>query len=990
MKPKIICLNPKCNEVPLISLSYSDNYSKIKADCPFHHYKYNLEEYLSLIHNIKKEYSTTCIEHKEKYQGFSLDTSLNVCSQCLVEEKGKIMFFEDLKPSEYNKSKFSDKSLSQLYSIIYENFNEAKNNERLVAGLYLNYEYINSFIKEEPIKSDEISISENDFPFHEQLENSYTYPFKTNFKYLIRCITEKNEIEVLNIEKNEYICNYSDNNYNLKIELSPFYYDIFLTVAIKEIKIWKILEKEIKNQTSIYLDNDKENFTFAKFSPIDEKIIITISENFSIKIWDLEKIFYIHEINCIRKTIQNIIFCPSNESILGFYNIQNLYIYDINSKKIIYNIRKSQLLYSNFIGSDKLIVIDENNIEINNYKKGLVLNKITNNYGFSNRYFYKDELLYVLHNHLTIINLNNDEINIFKEYTNSKYNNLNNVMFIENRYKNEKSNFLNILNYNNKKGIILSLNINHSQAESTKNELKKNSNYFIKQNKQRLYLESELSFNRIEINENEIYLKNYFKNKEINDILINNFNIDLKQKKLNVENNLNNYKLKNTLEKEYFQLISLLIQDNTNKELIKKYLLFLKNNESELMKTLIIETYKNEYNYYCVLFSCEEIKNNLKEIKDLSEKEKFIKLLNEIKDLTTYKKYDDFKSKIDKSKLGRFNQKIDFYQNNELYWYRNTNLVLYAITKLPLEKFDKIRYCIQQVINRKILEEKKIVENKNRLSILIIYFVTSQQEIIYDYNLNLVSSFSVNSEQEFEALLQNKGFVNNNGKFYLPNEKDIELEPKKDKNICIDNYILNKRKNLNLLNYQMLNYDIIYDNFYIKIDTDKIKKFLSKFLVSNLFKEIYYYLYPDNIIFPFKDLESAEEFIKENLNFLPMINEKAHGSTDKFTLEIYLYLEPKEFYKIPKDFNQNDEDNLFLLSGFMTGELVKTGMHEINYDMYNIYYYHSNGTVPFQMPKKKINRESWREIEILLFGNEIISLNIKQTLYLNYLLFTQI
>ena len=81
---------------------------------------------------------------------------------------------------------------------------------------------------------------------------------------------------------------------------------------------------------------------------------------------------------------------------------------------------------------------------------------------------------------------------------------------------------------------------------------------------------------------------------------------------------------------------------------------------------------------------------------------------------------------------------------------------------------------------------------------------------------------------------------------------------------------------------------------------------------SSLFKEIYYYLYPDNIIFPFNDFESAEEFIKENLHFLHMINEETHGSTDKFTLEIYLYLEPKRFYKMPKDFNQNDEDNLFL------------------------------------------------------------------------------
>ena len=161
---------------------------------------------------------------------------------------------------------------------------------------------------------------------------------------------------------------------------------------------------------------------------------------------------------------------------------------------------------------------------------------------------------------------------------------------------------------------------------------------------------------------------------------------------------------------------------------------------------------------------------------------------------------------------------------------------------------------------------------------------------------------------------------------------------------------------------------------------------MSKFLVSNLFKEIYYYLYPDNIIFPFKDLKSAEEFMNENLNFLHMINEEAHGATDKFTLEIYMYLLPKKFFYMPKDFDQNDKDNLFFLSGLMTGELIKTGIHEINHDMYNIYYYHSNGTISLKTPRKIINgkdlRESGREIEILLFGDKLYSINIKQVLYL--------
>ena len=82
-KLQIICLNLKCLEVPLIELTCSNNRIKIKTDCPFHHYKYDLDEYLLLIKASKKKYTCMCFEHYEKYIGYELETYLNVCSQCL-------------------------------------------------------------------------------------------------------------------------------------------------------------------------------------------------------------------------------------------------------------------------------------------------------------------------------------------------------------------------------------------------------------------------------------------------------------------------------------------------------------------------------------------------------------------------------------------------------------------------------------------------------------------------------------------------------------------------------------------------------------------------------------------------------------------------------------------------------------------------------------------------------------------------------------------
>ena len=69
---------------------------------------------------------------------------------------------------------------------------------------------------------------------------------------------------------------------------------------------------------------------------------------------------------------------------------------------------------------------------------------------------------------------------------------------------------------------------------------------------------------------------------------------------------MDNYKEEKSLENEYFHLISLLIQDNTNKDLVKKYLLFLKEYEKSI-KIKNKETYKDELNYYKVMFEPQEV-----------------------------------------------------------------------------------------------------------------------------------------------------------------------------------------------------------------------------------------------------------------------------------------------------------------------------------------------------------------------------------------------
>ena len=156
---------------------------------------------------------------------------------------------------------------------------------------------------------------------------------------------------------------------------------------------------------------------------------------------------------------------------------------------------------------------------------------------------------------------------------------------------------------------------------------------------------SDIDALKWEENENfldiEILKKDYLNDEEFEKELKSNCKIQLKEKKNQVKNIIKNHVEKNNeIEKNYFEYLKLLIKDNTNKELLIKYLHFLEKNNKNI-KYKYFEDFQKEYNYYIIAFTNEELlKNNFKGNK-ISERELFFELLNKIINLNENKRNEN-------------------------------------------------------------------------------------------------------------------------------------------------------------------------------------------------------------------------------------------------------------------------------------------------------------------------------------------------------------
>ena len=355
----------------------------------------------------------------------------------------------------------------------------------------------------------------------------------------------------------------------------------------------------------------------------------------------------------------------------------------------------------------------------------------------------------------------------------------------------------------------------------------------------------------------------------------------------------------------------LLIKDNTNKDLIIKYLNYLKKYDT-MIKFKFIENFKNEFDYYKIIFENRELIDNKFEKKEYSEKEIFFQLLNDIIkiDIKKYDNDDNYKKIKKKFKnIQKFNQPIKF-DNKELYWYRNCFIIYSSLKKIieeeivkeeeknRVEMFDMMKQCINKIINRGLFQKDYILNNKELLTSLISLIALPQTHEYCDFNLNLIESKNpvknINSKlNQYKITLfkDNIYYYKNKHNFYYV----LDLNNIKD--ICIDNFVLRANQEaIKLDDEEIKNYDEIDKYFKQIIDIKKVNKFLSKIFCSNVIKEAFKIIYPEYYLFPFDNEEEALGFIKENFHYIPFKSSRTGAITEKLTLESYFFLQKRKIF----------------------------------------------------------------------------------------------
>ena len=505
--------------------------------------------------------------------------------------------------------------------------------------------------------------------------------------------------------------------------------------------------------------------------------------------------------------------------------------------------------------------------------------------------------------------------------------------------------------------------------------------------------------NKEKINPNH---KKYLNIQKISDLVEKNCKKSLEELKTEVPIDKNKFDKLN-----YIEILTLIIKDNTNKDLITYYLKYLEKNEKKLSLEYIneLETFKSEYESYSIMFEKEELKLRGLTEKPLCEKDNFLELLNDITKFDI-KNNGELKNKVTTKikKLNLFNQPIDI-SNPELYWYRNSYIVYFSLYKLidkkekdeqkeknennitkqkdenKLEsKLNMMKECIKKILDKKLFNKDYIIKSKELLSSIMILISIPQNTDIVEYNLNLVESADKNYDYNKELKTYNI-YKNKNENYYIYNYNKINKKLYEPEQSCIKNYVLNINNSLKLDPIEINNYNEMLKYFNEIIDFSKMKKFLSIIFTSQTIKEAFKILYPEQFNFPFKNQQNALEFLDKYYHFIPLKIPDLAAVTERFSMEIYYLL---KYRKISLQEISTRNNNILIKKILYRGSCVKSSCHEINHEFYNIYLKLTNGLIPLETPRKKnVNKsESGKNIERLLFGQPIHVLTLSQCLYL--------
>ena len=759
-------------------------------------------------------------------------------------------------------------------------------------------------------------------------------------------------------------------------EMHPNYKNVFLTIYYDELAIWEINENEKECVQKIMIKGNKK-YIKALFCKNNDKQFVSYSEDRTIKIWSMENSFCIGSISVDRHTkniefFTDYLFYQEGSGYIVIYDPVKLKkISEIkNSLKNFFVIYKHYCNFSNY-STYNFILFDDNNIMLNSrYDKLNFQDKIE-------QIFYDDNLniIYIFFiNYLKIVYINEKDqtfeilFNIKNASQPNYYiDNHANNKFICGKFLEFFSNTIRIYSFISKKlynpeKIEVLTNPNPSFWDNCMSTIS---------NIEMLKLE-----NNVIPPENDLILKNYLNDKEIKDEVILNFNKSLKQKRLEVANQIKDFHInENNLNSTYKDFIKMLIKDNTNKGLITKYLKFLKANENKIDYQYIVK-FEDEYNYYRVMFEKDELQMSEFDSKDFSENELFINFLNSILKINI--NHSDFFENVEKTlkNIQLFNQPISF-NNKELYWHRNLFIVYTSLKKIKdikseKEKTDTLKLmqnAINNVFQRKLFQKKYILNDKILLTILVSLIALPLKEEYCDYNLNLIESKDPDKKQDKSLNLN----VSND---YEKIEETLSSE------ICLKNFVLDFKHKIISEKNELQNYDELEKFFKGIIDIENVNKILAKIFCSNVMKEAFDELYPEYFIFPFNDESEALEFIKENFHYIPYKSYKTGAISEKLTLESYFFLQIRKILFNRKDYTDNDIK--LIEAVFYNGSTIKTNCHEMNHLFYDLLFLQSNGINEVETPRKyniEIS-ESGKNLERLLFKRVLYRMTLPECMYI--------
>ena len=468
---------------------------------------------------------------------------------------------------------------------------------------------------------------------------------KINKQFLL--LENANEFNTLNIYdlktfqlfkllKLEYNINYFDFHNHYEI--------IFFVCFNKDVIIYEI---DIENKKINKLSLVKGHFTqiiYASFSPFYPNFFLSVSINKEIKIYDISKSLPISHIfldewpiyaSKIKWGMNNIgIMTKSNIS----HNFNNDIIliqdYELYVKEYTYKISFNDKIKDFYFYDDYILIA----LTAKDIKFALNKDDITTIYSMKkpnqnyNNFYYKKKKLLILFfsNEIVGLSINYKRVTEIFSYFVTIFNPL---FFIKENFlgENEVCKVYSIYDWQN---ISYSINIKNPNSESkiiyissNKEEIKDFLNKIAK-----VISDIPLLLS-IKNNEENNYNKNkkYFNYKEIQiefDLIKKR---NLLKRKEELKNNIDKINTINDIEKKYIFILKLIINDNTNIDLLLNYLIFLKEKENELKKFFNndIEEYNSELECYLNIISKKDADEYLK-IKKKSQMDELFEFMENL------------------------------------------------------------------------------------------------------------------------------------------------------------------------------------------------------------------------------------------------------------------------------------------------------------------------------------------------------------------------